>query len=326
MIVDFYSDKDGKVLKNFLEQNNIELAKLEKTASLNEEWPPYSALTKEAFADPDLKMFPIFSKTAALTSAMYIKAQSDEIPYAVKKRAQDACELFGIDEDLVGFKKIAMFNKKQDLLESDFIFPEKRKLPVVDEETWQLSKDVFLKVANELSFDDLVVGSRRLIKKASELGIDEVDEELKTLGLVNKYIDTEKLEDLSRDRFMQTSDDSYLKLAKIASEIPNKEAHFLLKELIDLDRKHSTDESAIVLKKIASQEKDDIINIGGEAVPTEKIASISSDEWRDVFPYSDIDFFLNDDKGFDKQAFETLYQTLSPIEQDVVESFIQNKL
>lgn len=318
MLYDFYSDRDGSFIKAYLRQNPQELQKLEKVASINEEWPPYSEVQNEGFADPVNRVFPIFSKTAAQTSALYAKAQIDEVPYEVKKRIQEACDLFGLDEDLINFQKVA--STDVELLPSDFIFPQKRKLPVVDEDTFYMSQDVFLKVANELSFDDVVTGARRLVKKAMELGIADIDDDVKKLTLQRAYVDLNKVAEISRDRYLQTGDDRYMNIEKTASH----NEFYALKNLIDLDRANGIDNTKDTILKVAFMKRDDIIRLGQLDVPVDKIASIPEDEWKEVLPLEEIAFFTED--GFNKEAFEQLYHSMTPVEQDIVNGFIQKYL
>jgi len=323
MLVDYYTDTDGQVLKEFLSKNRVELSKLEKTAAaMDEGWPPYDTLTREAFADPVNKMFPIFSKTAAQISALYVKAQSDEVPMEVKERVQEACDLFDLDEDVIGFQKVAKLMPK--LAAEDFIFPEIRKLPVVDKETFELSQEVFTKIANELSFDDVVVGSRRLMQKAMQLGIDNLDPKIEKLAFVNEHINTGELSKIAHEKFLETGDNRYFEIMKVANEVPSEEAHFLLREMINVDREHNIDNTADLIQKVATHKKDDIIRLGHSEVPVEKVAGIPEDEWKEVLPYQEIAFFT--ENGFDKEAFEKLYYTMSPMEQEIIEAFIQKNM
>jgi len=321
-MIDFYSDENGSFIKEYLKQNPTELDKLEKTASVNEEWPPFSSLTKEAFADPINMKFPIFSKTAAHTSAIYAKAQADIVPLEVKERIQEACDIFEIDEDVLGYQKIASSNVE--LEDNDFIFPEQKKLPVVDKETWELSSDIFLKVAEELSFEDAVIGARRLIKKAHELNINMIPEELKRLSLKNVHISDEMLKKQSVELFLETGDSRFNEIAKTASANDNKiEA---IRTMIEICRENNMDKTKTILSKIASVSKDDIITINGLNVHVDKIASIPEDEWKEVLPYEEIDYIFDDNGEFNKEAFEKIYNTLSDTEKDIIESFIQKRL
>lgn len=322
-MVDFYSDKNGNFLKDFLRSNQDEISKLEKTAGINEEWPPYEVLTKEAFADPSTLTFPIFSKTAALTSAMYVKAQADEVPYEVKKRVQEACDLFGIDEDLIGYEKVASHDVE--LSDEDFIFPEQKKLPVVDKNTLEFSADIFLKVANELPVIDVVVGARRLIKKANEFGAD-INDDIKKLSLLDSYIDKNKIIKIAEERHRATLDDYYMELTKAASALNKANQFEYLSKLVDKDREHNIDNTKETILKVASVSQNDIMFLDGVEIPLQKIASIPQDEWSEIMPFEEIGFISNEDGTFNKEAFESLYHSFSSAEKDMINSFIQNKL
>lgn len=322
-MVDFYSDKNGIFLKDFLRANQEEITKLEKTASINEDWPPFDSLTKEAFADTNTLTFPIFSKTAALTSALYIKAQNEDVPYEVKKRAQEACDLFGINEDIIGYEKVASVSAE--LTDDDFIFPEQQKLPVVDKNTLDFSTDIFLKVANELPALDVVVGARRLIKKAYELDAN-IDPEVEKLSLLDSHISNSEIAKLAEERYNQTLDSAYLELSKIAS-VSNKSDNFeYLSKLIDEDRNHNVDKTKVTILKVASIPENDIIHLDGKEIPLQKIASIPEDEWSEIMPFDELSFISNEDGSFNKEAFEQLYHSFSSTEKDMINGFIQNKL
>lgn len=322
MMVDFYNDNGQNILKEYLRNNPDEIKQLEKNASINEDWPPFESLSKEAFADKNNLMFPVFSKTAAQISALYAKAQIDTIPVEVKEKIQEACDLFGLEEDILGYTKIAA--APEELSKEDFIFPENKKLPVVDKNTWELSANVFLKIAEELSLEDAVIGARRLIKKANEFGI-KPNKELDVLALKDKHISIESLKKEASNKFFETGDARYLEIEKIASN--NINSNFdKLNFLVKLNRENNIDETKTVLFKVASENKDDIINIDNQSIPVEKLASIPEEEWEEVLPYSNIGALLNEDNSFSKEAFEKLYSGLYDIEKDALKSFIIQKI
>jgi len=325
-MLDYYTDKNGSFIKEYLRTHPTDLSTLEKVANENEEWLEPNSLTKEAFADRDNRALPIFSKTAAMTSALYVKAQADEIPFEVKERVQEACNIYGINTDVFGDSPMQKLASEQvTLSDNDFVFPEKQKLPMVDENTWNMSSDVFMKVAEELSLEDLVIGARRLIKKANELNI-EANDELQKLALLDAHISKEDILKEAEYKFFETGDSRYLTIEKTAAERLLDNSYSILSDLIALNRDNKIDNTKSTLLKVASISKDDIISIGSCDLPVEKIANIATDEWKEVLPYEEIASFTDEEGSFDKTAFEHLYQNLTDIEQDIVSGFIQNKI
>jgi len=325
-MVDFYTDTNQSLLKSFLRNNSELVGNLEKTASEGGEFIPKEELTKEAFADSVNRMFPIYDKNIANITAMYIMAQADEVPYYVKEAAQEACNIFGLDYDLVGFEKAASVQDELD--SSDFIFPETKKLPVVDEETFNLSESVFLKVAEELSPEDVILGARRLIKKAEEFNLN-YDKTLNKLGLVNG-VDLYKLAELAQDVSLVFSGEEVPEeietLIKTASSetvniTPEDSAYAAVELIKHVNEKTGMSKTASLLYKIAAENKLDYVSLDGYNIPVDKIASIPEDEWREVLPYEEIAHF--NDGSFDKKAFEELVGNMTPHEQDIIYGFIQ---
>ena len=320
-MVDFYSDTNQEILKEFIRRNPDTISVLEKNASDDSVFIPKNELTKEAFADPVNKMFPVYNKHNTIISSMYIMAQADEVPMHVKEAAQEMCDVFGVDFDLVGFQKIASDNNVT-LDETDFIFPEKRKLPVVDKETYNTSESVFLKVAAELNPNDLIIGARRFEKKAEVLGV-KPSEEITRLSLRNG-IDNMALSKEAENRYFETFDKGYLEIKEIAKTASQDDVPTIMFALFELDKKNEVEKVAETINNIVFDEKNDIITIGNMEIPTEKVANIPEDEWREVLPYEDISFFSSDE--FDKKAFEEEVNNFTPHEKDIIISFVQKYL
>jgi len=318
-MVDMYTDKNNLVLKDFLKKNPEYLGELQKEAS-DSELISADELTNEAFIDKTNRMFPAYSKESASISALYIMAQEDEIPDFIKQAAQERCDLFDLDFDLIGFKKVA--SAPAELTETDFIFPEKRKLPVVDEETFYASQNVFLKVANELSPEDLILGARRLIKKANEFNVD-YNEQIELLA-IKKGIDRNKLEKVAEDRYFNSFDNGYLQVKEVVKTASTEELPTLLMTIMELDKHNNISKVSETLQKVASDNNNGIIIIGNIEIPEEKVASIPADEWKDVLPYEELGFLA--DGEFNKEAFEEEVNNFTPHEMDIITSFIQKYL
>jgi len=319
---DIYTDINGDFLRSYLAKHPEEKESLVKEASVQEELIPKEELTPEAFADKDLMMFPIYSPATARISATYIKAQSDEVPFHVKEAAQKACDAFGLDVNVFEFKKEASI-KAAPLNPTDFIFPEIKKLPVVNEETYRMSEASFMKVANKLSMADVVSASRRFIKKASLFGI-EPSKEIEKMALLDRRFSPQEVHDECRERFLSTGDERYNELAEMVKEASYSQLPLIVEELILLDKEHNIEKTAEVITKLASEEKSDIIVVDGVELPFDKVAGIPQDEWREVLPYEDIAFF--DENGFNKEKFEEFVKQAMPHEQDIILSFIASRL
>jgi len=321
---DVYNDNGNEVIKSFLLQNKQYITELEKTASEGEVILK-NELTKEAFADQDNKMFPIYDKASTNLSSLYIMAQADEVPAHVKLAAQEACNAFDIDYDLVSFEKIASAKTTKELVADDFIFDKVQKLPVVDKETLDMSCRAFEKIAYELPFEDLVYGATRFLEKAASLDI-ELNDTYKKWALQG-LINDNKFVKIATERLQETLNMDYKEVVESAQDSFTKVASYganAIVRMFEIDSSIGLNKVAETLENIVELEpKSNLIEFQGDLFYADKIAGIPTDEWVDVLPAEEVNYFIPEEGEFDKVAFEHLANTFTPQESDIVKGFLQ---
>jgi len=322
MLVDAFNDNNMSVLKSKIAEIDGAAHRLEKVASLPIE--NRGDLTKEAFAWPDEKLFPIYSPAHALVSSVYLEG-NDDVPNFVKEACEEACALFGLDVQIGSLEKVA--EEPEQLAAEDFLLPAQRKLPVVDADTMRMSKSALEKVASILPPEDLVVANRQLVKKAEELG-EPVSDSTLSLGLYGT-IDTATARSILHDRKLMTGDERY---EKIASDMAgdtiystNKVADVIF-DVTSLDNENNLDKTAseTILELVVPGAVDNIYEIGQEEIPTDKIASIDAEDWMDIFPRSTVEELFSEGP-LNINMLKEITDNVSPEEKEAVAMFVNSK-
>ena len=323
MLVDALSDTNMATLKDKISTVNGAAHRLEKVASLNID--NREDLTKEAFAWPEEKLFPIYSPSHALVSSVYLE-DNEAVPNFVKEACEEACALFGLDVQIGTLQKVA--EEKEELEASDFLLPAQRKLPAVNSDTLRMSKSALEKVAYMLAPEDLVVANRQLVKKASEFG-DAVSDNVLSLGLYGT-INSRVAKDILKERKLLTGDNEY---EKIASDIKSSHIYStdkvasLIFDVISLDKKNNFEKTAeeTILEMVLPGEVSDTQFVGDEEFPTEKIASIDAENWLDIFSRPVVEELFSNDGELDIGLFKELSDGSSIEEKEAIAMFIANK-
>jgi hypothetical protein len=319
MLVDALSDKGMAVLKGKIGEIDGAAQRLEKVASLPID--DRNDLTKEAFAWPEEKLFPIYSPAHALVSSVYLEG-NDDVPGFVKEACEEACALFGMDVQIGSLEKTA--TEPEQLDASDFLLPAQRKLPVVDKDTFRMSASALEKVASDLSPDDLVVANRQLVKKASEFGSEVSDYNL-SLGLYGT-VDTASARSILFDRKLSTGDNRY---EKIASDMTGNTIYSVEKvaslvfDVLSLDKDNNLDKTAeeAILELVHPGAVEDVYTIGDEEIPTDKIASIDAEAWTDIFARPLVESMFSDG-SLDFDMLKEVTDSASPEEKEAIAMFV----
>jgi len=319
MLIDALNDVDMIILKEKIAETDGAAHRLEKVAALPMD--ERNDLTKEAFAWPDEKLFPIYSPAHALVSSVYLEGNED-VPGFVKEACEEACALFGLDVQIGSLEKVA--SEPEQLDASDFLLPAQRKLPVVDADTLRMSSSALEKVASMLSSEDLVVANRQLVKKAEELG-EPVSDTTLSLGLYGT-IDISTARSILHDRKLLTGDDSY---EKLASELSGTNLYSVEKvaslvfDMLDLDEVNGFEKTAeeAILELVIPGQVSDVYSIGDEEVPTEKIASIDAEDWTDVFPRPLVSELFSEGT-LDINMLKNVTDAASPQEKEAIAMFV----
>ena len=319
MLIDALNDTDMSVLKEKISCLDGAGHRLEKVASLSMD--NRGDLTGEAFAWPDEKLFPIYSPSHALVSSVYLEG-NDTVPSFVKEACEEACALFGYDVQIDALEKKASIAEELD--SSDFLLPAQRKLPAVDSDSLRMSRSALEKVASVLTPEDLVIASRQLVKKASEIG-DKVNDKERALGLYGT-VNIKMAQEVMYDRSLETGDSRYkalLSKSKGDTIYSVEKIASLVFDVFSLDDENNLEKTAeeTILSIVTPGEGLTAISIGGEEVQIEKIASIDAEDWTEVFPTQLVERLFQNGE-LDQGLFKEAALSVSPDEADVLLMFI----
>lgn len=319
MLIDALNDVGSATLKEKILSMDGASHRLEKVASLDVD--DRGDLTKEAFAWPDEKMFPIYSPSHALVSSVYLEG-NENVPQFVKEACEEACALFGYDVQIDSLEKNA--SEVEELEASDFLLPAQRKLPVVDADTLRMSKSALEKVASDLSGEDLVIANRQLLRKADELG-EGVDERVQALGLEGT-INIKLASEVLHDRKLETGDSEY---AAILDPYAGETIYAIEKianivfRTIELDEKNNLEKTAeeSILSFVTPGVQVDSLSLSGVDIPIEKIASIDAEAWTDIYSVNFVES-LFETGTLDQELLKEASLYGSPEEEDSLLRFI----
>ena len=322
MLVDALNDSNMTVLKDKIAEIDGAAHRLEKVASLPMD--SRSDLTKEAFAWPDEKLFPIYSPAHALVSSVYLEG-NDDVPEFVKEACEEACALFGLDVQIGSLEKVA--EEPEQLDASDFLLPAQRKLPVVDSDTLRMSKSALEKVASVLTPEDLVVANRQLVKKAEELG-EQTDDRMLSLGMYGT-INTASARSIMHERKLYTGDARY---EKIASDMKGERIYSVEKvasivfDVLSLDKENELDKTAeeAILELVVPGVVSDVYTLGDEEIPTDKMASIDAEDWTDIFARPLVENLFSSG-SLDIDMLKEVTDSASSEEKEAIAMFVASK-
>ena len=323
MLIDFISDTDLSVLKSKLQTVPTASSRLEKVASL--EVPEKNSLSEHAFAWPEERLFPIYTPDLAMLSSVYLE-QNDSVPEFVKTACEEACALFGQEVHIGSLEKVA--KAKETLSANDFVFPKREKLPLVDTDSIRMSTGIFLKTASTLTAEDLIVGARQIIKHASVNG-EPIIKDLERYAL-HGTIGVPEADELLKERYLETQDEGYVKIAK---ELDGdrvrslKKVAALIFDISKLDLENGIEKTAanVINDLVDDGASSEVFSLGNMEIEADKIASIDSAEWRELYPDSIVEELFNDG-GIDMAMLSDLSENVSPEEKEAIASFIESHI
>ena len=323
MLIDFISDTDLSVLKSKLQTIPAASFRLEKVASL--EVPDKNSLSDHAFAWPEERMFPIYTPDLAMLSSVYLE-QNNSVPDFVKTACEEACALFGQDVSIGSLEKVA--KEKETLSADDFVFPKREKLPLVDKHSIRMSTGIFLKTASVLTAEDLIVGARQIIKHASANG-EPITADIERYAL-HGTISVPEADELLRERYLETQDEGYVKIAR---ELDGDRVRSLQKvaalvfDISKLDIKNSIEKTAanVIDDLVDHGSSAEVFSLGNMEIEADKIASIDSEDWRELYPDSIVEELFSDG-GIDMSMLSDLSDGVAPEEKEAIASFIKSHI
>ena len=323
MLIDFISDTDLSVLKSKLQTVSSASSRLEKVASL--EVPDKNSLSEHAFAWPEERLFPMYTPDLAMLSSVYLE-QNESVPEFVKTACEEACELFGQKIQIGSLEKIA--KEKETLSADDFVFPKRQKLPLVDKDSIRMSTGIFLKTASSLNAEDLIVGARQIIKHASA-NDEPIPSEIERYALYGT-IGVHEADEFLKERYLETEDDGYVKIAK---ELEGDRVRSLKKvaslvfDISKLDATNSIEKTAstVINDLIEDGASGEVFSLGNMEIEADKIASIDSEEWRELYPDSIVEELFSDG-GINMSMLSELSDGVATEEKEAIASFIETHI
>jgi len=321
MLVDVISDTDHSTLREKLASSN-ELR--QRVASIGElPSKKRDELVKEAFAWPEEKLFPIYTPEHALISSVYLEGNNNA-PDFVKTACQESCAIYGIDVEISNLTKVA--SQEIALTPDDFAIPSRLKLPLVDKDSFRLSRHEFEKCANELSFEELVLGATQLEKKASIFG-EESSDEIRTWTLKGS-VPIAEAKSILDERYVETANPDYIKIAEsLAGETLRSQeavANFLF-DVVSVDGESHIEKSAseAIAEFMTSPQYGETIVLYGEELDLEKVASIDAEDWTNVFSMDTVEALFQEGT-LDTALLQDIEKNASEEEKQAIISFVVN--
>ena len=122
-------------------------------------------LPASAFAWPEKRAFPIFSREHAACSRVYRENMSS-VPAHVDQTLKEACEVYGIDESIfTREKRAAAFDDPE-----DYLLPDLKRLKVTNAEQVKVAEEKLVNGFQKLSVEHRAMACKRLVDKAAAYG------------------------------------------------------------------------------------------------------------------------------------------------------------
>jgi len=316
--IDIYSDPNQETLVKIAQELPGTIDRISMVGEI--ELDDRDDLSENAFAWPEEKMYPIYTKEAALLSSVYLEAA--DVPEHVKTNCEEACRAFDFGVEIGRLEKTA---SEESLDPSDYVLPNREKLPIVDAETYATSERLFLDNLDDFSFDEMVVGARQLVKKASDMNIDS-NSDLSRIALTGQ-LNVDKARALSMDRYSETADPSYLSVAESLSGRSYSSIEKIAEWVVDMNDLDDTNgiHSSTLFSAMDPLEKQAAIILGNEEVSFEKIAQIEYSDWLEVMDSEIVDY-LYEDETLSLEKVAEIIDDCSNEEYDIIESFIKTQI
>lgn len=124
------------------------------------------ALPDSAFAWAEKRAFPVHSREHTILSRVYRENVSN-VPKYVDEALKEACDMYGIPEDLFAREKTAAVEDNLD----DYLLPSMKRLPVRSAEQVKTAEAKLLAGFQKLALEHRAEACKRLIDKAVQYGV-----------------------------------------------------------------------------------------------------------------------------------------------------------
>lgn len=271
----------------------------------------------DAFAWRERRMFPIDDPAQASLSRLYMQKQGG-IPKHVVETCDKALSIYGIDLPLTEKNAAAVDDS------GDYIFPEIRRLRVVEPDDVKLAAESICSNRRKMDTPTKVKASVRLTKKAVFHKTKLPVQILKYAGMT--ISDTRALRDWLEVRSNvaeePTVKEAFTKLAERVFSFPalcgdRGELVKVASVVDELDRAAGIDrlygatlldplETVFNTDKVA----EDMAMLAGKQVPESQLLSIDPDIYRDVFGPDIVDEFVTPEGDIDLDRFRVILPTV----------------
>lgn len=138
------------------------------------------SLPDSAFAWPEKRAYPIHSREHAIMSRVYREAAGGPLPLHVDVALKEACEVYGVDEELFATEKVATAPRDDS---DDYLLPDIKRLRVTTPEQVKTAEERLITEGRKLSPGHRMLASARLVEKAAFHGVRISDITRKMAGL-----------------------------------------------------------------------------------------------------------------------------------------------
>lgn len=275
-------------------------------------------LPNTAFAWEEKRAFPVHTKEHAMLSRVYSEGVSN-LPAHAASAIKEACEVFGVDDDLYKRAKTAAVAISAD----SYLLPDIRRMRVTEVDHVKEAEEKLRTEGQQLSIVHRALASRRLVEKAAFFGVTVRDEINKMAGLtVTERQPLIRWLEARSDAAPAGHKEGYQKLANAVMQMPpelrDRNLQVKLAEAIgDLDdlaglSRHYDRKLPDPLMTVFNSSKiaGPGVTLAGRFLPIERVASYPSSFYSDILG-PDIVREASDATGqLDPQRLAEVLQTL----------------
>jgi len=289
------------------------------------------SLPDTAFAWSEKRAFPIHSREHTILSRVY-RANMANVPQCVDDAIKEACDIYGISEELFEREKVAATAENPD----DYLLPSLKRLPVHSAEQVKTAESTLLNNYKKLSLEHRAEACKRLIDKAAAYNVTLNPLMHKLAGFT--ITSTRQLSDWIEARTVAAPDaykEAFQKLANVVKELPpeinNRDQQIKLAEVIGtLDEKAGLVkyydrklpdalQSVFNTEKIAGHG----VDLNGHFVPLAKLALYPSTFYGDILGDDLVREASDGRGGMDPQKLAAILQTLPRDMKNLLASHIR---
>jgi hypothetical protein len=288
-------------------------------------------LPDNAFAWCEKRAFPVHSREHTILSRVY-RANVPNVPPHVDDAIKEACDIYGIPDELFEQEKTAAVTENLD----DYLLPSLKRLPVRSAEQVKTAETALLDNYKKLSLEHRAEACKRLIDKAAAYNVRLNPLMHKLAGFT--VTSTRQLSDWIEARTMAAPDiykAAFQKLANVVKELPaeinNRDQQIKLAETIG-----ALDEKAGLVKYYDRKLPDALqtvfntekiaghgVDLNGHFVPLAKLALYPSTFYGDILGDDLVREASDGRGGMDPQKLAAILQTLPRDMKNLLASHIR---